>query len=87
MTFDYFKDDDIPKVLSTPDNNKNIVKYKGELSSAEKEHRKVFKRLKKLNNEKVQETGFLSCSSSLDIKMIDCLQPDKEEQKAQRALN
>ena len=79
MTFDYFKDDEAPKKLNLstpPDNNKNIIKYKGELSSAEKEHRKVFRRLKRLNNEKVKEDGFLSCSSSLDIKMIESLQPD-----------
>jgi hypothetical protein len=56
VTFDYFKDDEVPKKLNLstpPDNNKNIIKYKGELSSAEKEHRKVFRRLKKLNSEKV----------------------------------
>jgi len=55
VTFDYFKDDDMPainvqpvKMLSTPE-TKGIIKYKGELSSAEKEHRKTFRCLKKLN--------------------------------------
>lgn len=54
MTFDYFKDDEPPKVLNTTNTpDKNIVRYKGELSSTEKEHRKVFKRLKKLNCDKI----------------------------------
>ena len=55
VTFDYFKDDDLPvinpqpvQMVSTPE-TKNIIKYKGELSSAEKDYRKNFKRLKKLN--------------------------------------
>jgi len=37
--------------------------------------------LRKLKSDKTQAEGFMSCTSSIDVDLINELQPDREEQK------
>ena len=81
--FDYFNEEEDakpkPKALFESPKQDNILKLKSELSSAEKERRRVSKRLRHLRTGRVLE-GFLSCSS--DLEFIENLEESKAQPKA-----